>query len=218
MKSALRAALLLILLMAIPIVPFLWLGEPFEKSVMKALHQPSPAVVVCWVAGLLTADIFLPIPSSAVITYAGGMLGIWLAALVSWFGLSLGSIAGFAVARRFGHAVVARFSEPADIARLNEFTQRHGSTALILTRALPILAEACVLLLGAGRQSWRRFLPPLLVSNALLALSYAACGQHFREGSAFPVAIVVSGALPLVAALLIRSWAAKTRSGEGDER
>jgi uncharacterized membrane protein YdjX (TVP38/TMEM64 family) len=206
MKSALRAALLLVLLMAIPIVPFLWLGEPFEQSLLKALKQPSKDAVAYWVIGLLAADIFLPVPSSAVITYGGGKLGIAVGAVVAWIGLSLGSIAGFWLARIFGHALVARLCEPADMARLNHFTQHHGVSALVLTRALPILAEACVLLLGASRQSWGQFLPALLISNALLALVYAACGQYFRDGSAFPIAIVASGALPLVAALVIRRY------------
>src|SRR5262245_51171971 len=133
MKSVLRAALLLIVLMAIPVVPFLWLGESFEQSLLKALRQPSSAMVAYWVFGLLAADIFLPVPSSAVITYAGGILGIVPAAFVSWLGLSVGSIAGFALARTFGYALVARFSEPADIVRLNDFTQHHGTAALVLT-------------------------------------------------------------------------------------
>ena len=147
---------------------------------------------------------FLPVPSSAVITYAGGVLGMWWGTVASWAGLSLGAFGGFGLARLFGEAVARRFSESADVARMRQFTLRHGSMALVLTRALPILAEACVLMLGAGRLSWVRFLPPMLISNALLALTYAACGAYFQGSNAFPVAIVASGAIPLLAALVIR--------------
>ncbi len=207
MKSALRAALLLLLLFAVPVVPFLWLGNSFEQSLLKALREPSSSMVVSlWVGGLLSADIFLPVPSSAVITYAGGVLGVGLATLVSWIGLSAGAVVGFALARLFGQAVVTRFSEPRDVDRMSAFTQRHGPAALMVTRALPVLAEVCVLLVGAGRMSWRRFLPPMLASNALLALVYAACGTYFRGTNAFPVAIIASGALPLLAAIVIRRW------------
>ncbi len=207
MSPAVKAVLFLIVLFAIPVVPFLWLGESFEQSLLKGLHEPSsPLVVSAWVAGLLAADMFLPVPSSAVITYAGGALGLIQATLVSWLGLSVGAIGGFGLARLFGETIARRFSESQDVSRMGDFTRRHGPTALVLTRALPILAEACVLMLGAGRLSWRRFLVPMLASNLLLALTYSACGVWFRESASFPLVIVASGAVPLLAALAIRRW------------
>ena len=41
MSPAVKAALFLIVLFAIPVVPFLWLGESFEQSLLKALREPS---------------------------------------------------------------------------------------------------------------------------------------------------------------------------------
>lgn len=207
MKSAAKAALFLIVLFAIPIIPFLWLGESFEQSLLDALRQPaSKTTVWIWVVGLLAADMFLPVPSSAVVTYAGGVLGIGAGALASWIGLSAGAIGGFGLARLFGEPLARRFSESEDVVRMREFALRHGPIALILTRALPILSEACILMLGAGRLSWQRFLVPMLASNALLALTYAACGAWFRDSNAFPAAIIISGAIPLIAALIIRRF------------
>ncbi len=205
MTPAIRAALFLTALFAIPIVPFLWLGESFEAGLLKSLHEPSsPGVVAGWVIGLLASDMFLPVPSSAVITYSGGVLGVLAGTAVSWVGLSIGALGGFGLARAFGETIARRFSESEDIERMNRFTQRHGATAIVLTRALPILAEACVLMLGAGRLSWRQFLLPMLVSNLLLSLTYAACGAFFQGSNSFPIAIVASGAVPLIVALVIR--------------
>jgi uncharacterized membrane protein YdjX (TVP38/TMEM64 family) len=119
MKPALKAAAFLILLFAIPIVPFLWLGESFEQSLLEALRQPrSPGVVSAWVIGLLAADMFLPVPSSAVITYAGGILGIVWGTLVAWVGLSVGAVGGFWLARRFGEPLARWFSDADDVARM----------------------------------------------------------------------------------------------------
>jgi uncharacterized membrane protein YdjX (TVP38/TMEM64 family) len=207
MKPAIRAALFLVVLFAIPIVPFVWLGASFEAGLLKALSEPSShGAVVSWVIGLLAADMFLPVPSSAVITYAGGVLGLLGGTLTAWVGLSVGAVGGFGLARLFGESIARRFSESDDIERMSRFTQQHGATALMLTRALPILAEACVLMLGVGRLSWRQFLPPMLTSNFLLSLTYAACGAYFHGSNAFPVAIIASGAVPLIAALLIRRF------------
>lgn len=208
MKSAAKAALFLLILFAIPIVPFLWLGESFEQSLLDALRQSavSRTTVAGWVIGLLAADMFLPVPSSAVITYAGGVLGLMWGTLVAWIGLSVGAAGGFTLARLFGEPLVRRFSEGDDVSRMRDFALHHGAQAILLTRALPILAEACVLMLGAGRMDWRRFLVPMLVSNGLLSLTYAACGAYFRDSATFPIAIIASGAVPLVAALVIRRF------------
>lgn len=207
MKAAVRAALFLMILLAIPVLPFLWLGESFEQSLLLALKQPSsPSVVAAWTVGLLTTDMFLPVPSSAVITYAGGVLGLMPGAFASWIGLSVGAFGGFGLARVFGDKVTRNFTEVEDIARLERFTRDFGPTSLILTRALPILAEACVLLVGAGKLSWLRFAVPVLLMNALLAITYSACGAYFRDSPSFVVAIVASGAIPLLTALSLRRW------------
>ena len=88
---------------------------------------------------------------------------------------------------------------------MSDFTKRHGPVALVLTRPFPILDEVCVLMSGTGRLSWRRFLPPVLVSNLFLALTYSACGVWFRDSPSLPIIIIVaSEAVPLVAALVIR--------------
>ncbi len=205
MKSAVKAAVVLAILFAIPILPFIWLGESFESRLLNVLREPSsPQIVATSVIGLLASDMFLPVPSSAVITYAGGVLGIVSGTMVSWIGLSVGAIGGFGLSRIFGEAIARRFSDAEDVARMSSFTQRHGTAAIVTTRAFPILAEVCVLMLGAARLSWRAFLPPMLLSNALLALTYSACGAYFQGTDAFLIAIIASGAVPLFIALLVR--------------
>jgi membrane protein DedA with SNARE-associated domain len=95
---------------------------------------------------------------------------------------------------------------------MGDYARRHGPAAIYLTRALPILSEACILMLGAGRLEWGRFLGPMFVSNGLLALTYSACGAWFRDSNSFPFAIVASGAVPLIAALVLRRCWKPTRS------
>ena len=99
-----------------------------------------------------------------------------------------------------------RFSNGDDLKRMESLSQRFGPLALILTRALPILAEACVLLMGASRLSWKRFLPPVLASNFVISLTYALFGQFFQEIDALPFAIVASAIIPLSLALAVRRW------------
>ena len=212
MNKVLRATLWLAVFLAVPIVPFLFLGETFEKQVegwLVAYDGEAPVsdgVRMLFVVGVLATDIFLPIPSSAVSTWAGGVLGIWQATLASWVGMTLGAMLGFTLARTFGARFVKRRAESSDVDQMAALTRRYGPLALVLTRALPILAEACVLLMGASGLSWKRFLLPVAASNLMIALVYAAFGRLSQQHDLLPAAAVLSGTVPLCLALLARRW------------
>lgn len=203
MRSVIRAAVLLSVFLAIPIIPFLMLGEAFEQQVtawVREQHELQLALI----AGLLVSDIFLPVPSSAVITYAGGVIGFWPATLTSWIGLNVGGCLGFGLAKLLGKPFARRFAEADDLERVERVADRYGPAVLLLTRPLPILAEACVLLMGTTQLSWRRFLVPVVVANLGIAIVYALCGAGFEDQKTLIVVAVTSGTLPLLLALLIR--------------
>src|SRR5262245_47567902 len=149
-----RPARLLILIAAALVVlavPFALFGARLEGSLPAALEQiRRPEMMFAAVAATLAADIVLPVPSSMVSTLAGSELGTGLGALASWIGLSVGAVVGFALARRFGRPVAARLASPEDLAALDRIGDRQGTLLLVLLRALPLLAEASVLLLGTA--------------------------------------------------------------------
>jgi len=203
----------------VPIIPFLLLGESFESQVeafLKAQSEFSSWTHCLLVIGALAIDIFLPIPSSAISTYAGGVLGTGLATVASWIGMTLGSVIGFGLARMMGRPFAVRLAGADDVERIEQFAQRFGPLALVLTRALPILAEACVLLMGATQLSWRRFLPAVVLCNLVISLTYSACGEYFQKMDALPAAVVASGTIPLLTALAIRKWMPKWTQQVGD--
>src|ERR1700752_3185157 len=99
----------MIVVLAVPVVPFLLFGQ---KGLERALdewreHPPPPGYVAAAVVALLATDVFLPIPSSLVSTLAGWQLGALGGTAASWIGMTLGAAIGFAVARRFGQPAVA---------------------------------------------------------------------------------------------------------------
>ena len=203
-----RPILLLTAVLAVPIFPVVLLGLAFEDKAaawMRTARVP-PAGRFALVAGLLATDILLPIPSSAVTTWAGGVMGMWPAAAASTIGMTAGAVVGFALARAMGAKFVSRRAGERDLDKSAALYHRFGPLALVLTRALPILAEACVLLMGASGLSWRRFLPPVIASNCAVSLTYAACGQYFQGRDALPIAVVASGTVPLLLALVARKW------------
>jgi uncharacterized membrane protein YdjX (TVP38/TMEM64 family) len=188
----------------LPVVAFVLLGEGFETRIQQWVQQEWSHEHLFWLIVLvLSVDILLPIPSSGVSTYAGGALGVTAGTLASWVGMTLGATLGFALAKLLGHSFVDRFGGR-DVRGLKELTQRYGDAALIVTRPLPILAEACVLLLGISRLSWRRFLPPIILTNLAISATYATCGAYFVKKGALPAAIAVAVLLPLILTLAVR--------------
>lgn len=200
-----RLAILVVAVLLVPIVPFLLFQDRVEPAVESWLHATrDPATIALAVVSLLTVDLLLPIPSSLISTYAGAQLGILPAALASWLGMTLGAAIGFFFARQFGIVAAQRFASQSDLELSRDLATRYGPAILVLARALPVLAEASVLALGVMGLSWRRFWPPVLLSNFGLALGYAAFGAWAREREAVFAALVASVAAPVLALLVAR--------------
>jgi len=190
------AILWISLCLAVPIVPFLVLGESFEKKAASVLDPSLPKpTVAAMVIGLLASDIILPVPSTVVCTFAGGKLGILGGILSAWAGLSIGSIGAFFVARRLGRAFARKKLGEEETRRTERLVQRFGPSLVIVMRPVPVLAEASVLWLGATGLSWRAFLPPLLLANLAFAVVFVTLGALLPQAAAIPIAIVVPLAL-----------------------
>lgn len=185
----------------VPVLPFLLFGDSFQGW-LEHIQQdpPSPMATGALVVGLLSTDIFLPIPSSVVMTLAGGQLGRWLGTLTAWLGLSLGAAAGFALARRWGHRFARWFTKEDDLKRMASLNNRFGPLILMLTRAMPVFAEASVLIAGIHQLPWRRFLPAVLLSNLGIAIAYSVFGEYAARQNSMPLALGISILLPVLIA------------------
>ena len=89
---------------------------------------------------------------------------------------------------------------------MRQLSARYGPLVLVLTRAVPVFAEASVLIVGIHRLSWRRFLPVVLLSNLGIALAYAAFGDLAEQHQWLPLALAVSIAVPVLVAVAARRW------------
>jgi uncharacterized membrane protein YdjX (TVP38/TMEM64 family) len=206
----LRPLLLVSLALAAPVLPFFFLGDDLTAKVNAWLDpQLPPLSVALLVAGVLATDMLLPIPSSVVSTFGGAQLGILVGTIVSWLGMTAGAMAGFWLARIFGRPLAVRLSGETDLARMSALADRHGPWMLVMTRAVPVLAEASVLYMGATGLSWRRFLAPVALANLGIAVAYSACGHFASQWDALPLALAASIALPVLAATMARRCLAR---------
>lgn len=201
-----RLVLLVAVLLAVPILPLLALGESFETRIAGWLDGTLDAsTVAAAVVGLLASDILLPIPSSVVSTFAGRMLGFWGGAAASWCGMTLGAGLVFALVRFVGRPLARRLAGDEELTRVDVLAQRFGVMTLVLTRPIPVLAEAAVLLLATTTLAGWRFFAAVALANLGLAAGYAALGERVQ----FPTALALAVVLPLAVGAVSR-WCWRT--------
>lgn len=206
--------------LAFVLVPFALVGTTADAAAeawVRSLAE-RPWATAVGVAALLAADVVAPVPSSVVATLAGAALGVLGGALAAWLGLMAGCGIGYAL----GRGAAPRWLSDAEVARLETAWARWGDAAVVVARAVPVLAEASVVFAGMSAMPPRRFWALTALANAGVAVVYAAVGAWALDGPSFLVAVGVSMALPGVAMLLARGLGrashglARVGSGAGD--
>ena len=215
MSARSRWAVVAVAALAFVLVPFALVGEPLEAwmtALVDGLHHP--AALSAAVAGLLLVDVFLPVPSSVVATAAGAALGWVPGALAVWVGLTAGHALGYAAGRSGGAPGLSRFLGEDEVARARAWLDRHGRLGLALTRPVPVLSEATVLLAGALRASPARTVGTCALANIGVAVVYAGAGALSAQSGLFGLAVAAALGLPALAmaaaGLLSRSHPARS--------
>jgi uncharacterized membrane protein YdjX (TVP38/TMEM64 family) len=201
-----RKLSLIVAVLLVPLVPFLVAGSLIEPQIQNAVadqisagnHWRSGAAIM---AGLVV-DIFLPVPSSVLLTFAGRCFGSGGGAVIGWIGLTLSAGLGFYTSRWFGQPIVERFSSRQAVADIEFLNSKSGSWALVACRPLPILSEASVIYAGLSKLSGRKFWPPVMFANAVIASTYAVLGDYASRNQWFTTAVFASMVAPLIFVLI----------------
>lgn len=196
-RSSLRWGLVAGALLLVIVTPFVAF-EPEVNALSERLL--APGVGRRWIAAavilLYAADVLLPVPSSVVGTASGALLGLATGALVSWIGLTAGSLLAYGLGRWGGRPALSRWVGPEELSRAERLAEARGALAIVVTRPVPVLAEASTLLAGALRAPLPAFLVAAGLSNAGVAVAYAAVGATASSYSSFLLAFLGAIALP----------------------
>lgn len=184
-------------------LPFVVLGGAVDRWTEAALGSlTGPVGVVALVVALLAMDTVLPVPSSILATAAGHRLGFAGASAAIAAGLCAGNLVGYLVGRLAGAHTVERLVGPEQLARARALaTRRPGLVALAVTRPVPILSEATILLAGTARTPAASTLTVCALANAGIAMAYAWTGSAAHGQGALPLALAGSVGLPALALL-----------------
>jgi uncharacterized membrane protein YdjX (TVP38/TMEM64 family) len=206
-----RWALLIGLMFALIIIPFLIFEKQFEAlGTWLAEGHASGWASASIIAALLALDVFLPVPSSIVSTGAGVLLGFWRGAAVIWIGMTVGCAIGYAFGAKAAGAARRMVGEDG-LARASTVMDRHGSWALVVCRPIPVLAESSVVFAGLVHSPVQSFVWMTTLSNLGIALAYAAVGAYSMEVQSFLLTFVAALALPGVAMLAGKLWLTRQR-------
>lgn len=190
-------------------LPALLLGPRIDTWAASALGSVSAtAGAVGLIVGLLALDPVLPVPSSLLATVAGQRMGFASASVAIGAGLFLGNALGYLVGRLAGAPVVERLVGREQLARARaRLGSRPGAIALVVTRPVPILSEAALVLAGAAGAPVVRTAAVCGLANAGLAVVYAGLGSAAQGPGALPLALLGAAGVPalaLVASALLR--------------
>jgi uncharacterized membrane protein YdjX (TVP38/TMEM64 family) len=210
-KPALRWAVVAGLLFALILIPFaLWGGALEQWLGTGHWTGMNPALAALAGAVLLAADILLPIPSSLIGTILGAILGGWIGTLVGAAGLTAGCVLGYAIGWTIGNSAARQFLGAHETARATAWLERYGIAALIVCRAVPVLAEASVIMAGALRMAPLRAFATTTLSNIGISSVYATIGASASNIGTFLLAFALAVAVPAVvlsgAKMIERIW------------
>lgn len=194
-----------LLLCAAILIPFAFFGDMLEDLALAALDHSAPALRGLVIAGLLSVDILLPIPSSLVMVGAAIALPPLAAFLTCFAGLMLGCAIGYCLGRRLGEPLLARMADDDRRAALSGWFARHGVVVIALCRPVPVVAELSVVMAGAARARPLSFFMTCAAANAAIAAIYVALGTHVSDGWTFLAACAAASLVPASGWLLLRS-------------
>ena len=175
-------------------------------ATMPSAREADEAVAIlrsyggwAWAPGILLiwADLILPIPQTAVIAALGILYGTVLGGLLGSLGLITGGLLGYALMRTSARRLVQRFTRPQSLRGTEEFFDRSGAWAIILTRSLPYsIPEVMVFLAGLARMPLGRFVAALTIGSVPTGFVFAAIGSGWADRPI--VALAVSYVLPIL--------------------
>jgi uncharacterized membrane protein YdjX (TVP38/TMEM64 family) len=188
---------------AVPLIPWLLWGTRLDHAVAALLDPPPPpAVLAAAEIGVLAADILLPVPSSLVATLGGASLGLAAGTACGWAGLTIGSLAGWWLGWAAGRRSVTALDDR-EQAVLNARQRTLGPLLVVVSRPLPILAEAVALMAGATGMRWRTFLAAAAPANLAIAFAWSLSGTLGQAADSLQWVALAAVAVPAAVAAVV---------------
>jgi uncharacterized membrane protein YdjX (TVP38/TMEM64 family) len=192
----------LALLCSVIIIPYVLFGDLFESSAEDAAERGGSSLffTVFYLSALLALDVILPVPSSLNSTMLGVLLGISLGTVVSTVSMTISCAIGYFVGAKLSAIKLNRWLPASEFDRITRLSKTYGKWIVVLSRPIPVLAEATTIVAGMGEMPRRPFVLLCLFSNLGISFVYALTGAWSVSTNTFLLAMAFAFCLPLLAA------------------
>ena len=191
------------------------LNLPILTEPRYLMQAKSISVALVGIA-LLTADVFLPVPSSLVMITNGAVFGVALGTLLSLVGSLAAGLIGFLMGRR-GGSLLARFVPLEQRLQANQLLKKWGLLAIIVTRPVPLLAETTAIVAGTSTIGWKNMtlatFAGSLPAAVLYALTGATAASFDNAWLTFGLVLLIAGLFWVLSDRLHKTMADKLKAG-----
>lgn len=155
------------------------------------------------VVGLLTIDLLLPVPSTAVMVVSGYLLGAGVGATASSLGAMAAGALGYEACRQPWGARLYRWAvSPEEEARFGRLFAEWGAAAILVARLFPMAPEVLACLAGLSRLPRGVFYARLALGTLPYALVCGVAGAMSSFENPWPLVAVLG--LPVLLGALGR--------------
>ena len=151
-----------------------------------------------FVVGLLTLDVFLPIPATAVLASLGMAYGPWMGGAIGTLGTFAAGTTGYLLCRILNERA-ARFLVGEKGMELGlQFFQRNGGWVIALSRWTILLPELLSCYAGLMRMTPKQYFAALLCGTLPMSFTYAWLGSTETAQENKLLALVISATVPVL--------------------
>ncbi len=207
-----RLAAVFLALAVLVLIPFLIWGDWFERMFSgDAVQQclASQGLEWGWLLAilLLAADLFLPVPGTAVMSGLGFVYGTLWGGAIAAAGSFLAGALAYGLCRRFGEGMAVRLMGAAGYERGRRlFAGGSGGFMVALSRCLPLLPEVIACMAGLTKMPPGRFFTALACGCVPMGFLFAGIGAAGRDtpGLAMALSILIPAILYGMTLLVMR--------------
>ena len=150
-----------------------------------------------FVVGLLTLDVFLPIPATAVLTSLGMAYGPWLGGAIGTLGTFCAGTTAYLLCRVLNVKAARFLIGTRGLTAGSEFFARSGGWVIVVSRWMIILPELLSCFAGLVRMPAREYFAALLCGVMPLSFTYSFLGSTAFAKQHPWLILILSAAIPV---------------------
>ncbi|MBL68474.1 MAG: hypothetical protein CMO74_08505 [Verrucomicrobiales bacterium] len=182
---------------ALMIAAFFLCGGYFEELLTGNQSDVPGRWDWLFIVGLLTLDVFLPIPATAVLTTLGGAYGPLLGGLIGTLGTFCAGTTGYLLCRWMNENAARFLIGERGLVLGRNFFARSGGWVIVISRWMIILPEILSCFAGLSRMPPREYFAALFCGVVPMSFTFAYLGSLGPAKEHPGLAMALSAAIPV---------------------